>query len=216
MSLANRFDLKGEVAVVIGGTGGLGGAMAEGLAEAGAKIAILGRNKERGDTKAKELSKHGQAIFLSVDALDPKALEQAEATRADAADWADLETLATTLGIDPKAHADTKALRRAIALAYDTQREIALVWRGQQLPAQTVLPPMVSSYDPRLKTEMSDFDVPRAKALLDLLPAFDHDLRVHLSSKVFSRRLGSLRRSFQAGFQGGVHEDPSSFVTHCF
>ena len=78
MSLANRFDLKGEVAVVIGGTGGLGGAMAEGLAEAGAKIAILGRNKERGEAKAKELAKYGQAIFLSVDALDPKALEQAE------------------------------------------------------------------------------------------------------------------------------------------
>jgi len=80
MSLANRFDLKGEVAVVIGGTGGLGGAMAEGLAEAGAKIAILGRNKERGEGKANELSKYGQSIFLSVDALDPKALEQAEQT----------------------------------------------------------------------------------------------------------------------------------------
>jgi len=78
MSLANRFDLKWEVAVVIGGTGGLGGAMAEGLAQAGAKIAILGRNKERGEAKAKELSKQGQAIFLSVDALDPKGLEQAE------------------------------------------------------------------------------------------------------------------------------------------
>ena len=67
------------------------------------------------------------------------------------------------------------ALRRAIALAYDTQREIALVWRGQQLPAQTVLPPMVSSYDPRLKTEMSDFDVPRAKALLDLYGYVDRN-----------------------------------------
>ncbi|NBV96991.1 MAG: D-mannonate oxidoreductase, partial [Verrucomicrobia bacterium] len=47
MSSANRFDLKGEVAVVIGGTGGLGGAMAAGLAEAGAKVAVLGRNRER-------------------------------------------------------------------------------------------------------------------------------------------------------------------------
>jgi len=78
MKTTPRFDLTGEVAVVIGGTGGLGGAMAEGLAEAGAKVAVLGRNKERGEAKAKELSKHGKAIFLSVDALDPKALEQAE------------------------------------------------------------------------------------------------------------------------------------------
>jgi len=80
MSSANRFDLEGEVAVVIGGTGGLGGAMAAGLAEAGAKVAVLGRNRERGEAKAKELSKHGPAIFLSVDALDPKALEQADQT----------------------------------------------------------------------------------------------------------------------------------------
>ena len=78
MSLANRFELKGEVAVVIGGTGGLGGAMAEGLAEAGAKVAVLGRNKERGEAKAKEISKKGQAIFISADALDPKGLQQAE------------------------------------------------------------------------------------------------------------------------------------------
>jgi len=78
MSLANRFDLNGEVAVVIGGTGGLGGAMAEGLAQAGAQVAILGRNQERGDAKAKEFSKHSKTIFISVDALDPKSLTQAE------------------------------------------------------------------------------------------------------------------------------------------
>ena len=78
MSTNDRFNLSQEVAVVLGGTGGLGGAMAEGLAEAGAKVAVLGRNKERGEAKAKELSKHGQAILLSVEALDQKGLEQAE------------------------------------------------------------------------------------------------------------------------------------------
>ena len=65
------------------------------------------------------------------------------------------------------------ALRRAVSLAYQTEREIALIWRGQQVPAQTVLPPMVSSYNPMLKTEMSDHDVPRAKALLDLFGYVD-------------------------------------------
>ena len=67
------------------------------------------------------------------------------------------------------------ALRRALALAYDTEREISLIWRGQQLPAQSVLPPLVSSYDPRLKSEMSDHDVSRAKALLDLYGYIDRD-----------------------------------------
>jgi NAD(P)-dependent dehydrogenase (short-subunit alcohol dehydrogenase family) len=44
----NHFDLKNEIAVVIGATGVLGGALAEGLAAAGAKVAVLGRNAERG------------------------------------------------------------------------------------------------------------------------------------------------------------------------
>jgi NAD(P)-dependent dehydrogenase (short-subunit alcohol dehydrogenase family) len=39
----NLFGLKGEVAVVIGGTGVLGGAIAQGLAGHGAHVAIMGR-----------------------------------------------------------------------------------------------------------------------------------------------------------------------------
>ncbi len=60
------------------------------------------------------------------------------------------------------------ALRRALALAYDAQREIDLVRRGQAVLPQSVLPPGVSGYNPALKSEMSDHDLPRAKALLDM------------------------------------------------
>ncbi len=59
------------------------------------------------------------------------------------------------------------ALRRALALAYDVPREIAAVRRGQAVPGQAMIAPMLSGYDPALKTEMSDVDLPRAKALLD-------------------------------------------------
>jgi ABC-type transport system substrate-binding protein len=59
------------------------------------------------------------------------------------------------------------ALRRALALAYDVPREITSVRRGQAIPAQAMIAPMLSGYDPALKTEMSDVDVPRARALLD-------------------------------------------------
>jgi NAD(P)-dependent dehydrogenase (short-subunit alcohol dehydrogenase family) len=52
--------------------------MAEGLAQAGAQVAILGRSQERGEAKAKECSKHAKTIFVSVDALDPKSLQHAE------------------------------------------------------------------------------------------------------------------------------------------
>ncbi|MBP6898460.1 MAG: bicyclomycin resistance protein [Burkholderiaceae bacterium] len=63
---------------------------------------------------------------------------------------------------------DKVALRRALALAYDSNLEIALVRKHQAIPAQAILPPLVSGYDPRLKTEMSEHSVARARALLDL------------------------------------------------
>jgi len=74
----NSFDLSGEVAVVIGATGVLGGALAEGLAEAGAKIAVLGRNAERGNARVKAIqAKGGQAEFFPCDAISRASLAEA-------------------------------------------------------------------------------------------------------------------------------------------
>lgn len=74
----NLFDLKGEVAVVIGATGVLGGALAEGLAAAGAKVAVLGRNQERGEARVKSIcGKGGQAAFFSADAVKRDSLAEA-------------------------------------------------------------------------------------------------------------------------------------------
>ena len=79
------FDLTGEVAVVIGATGVLGGALADGLAEAGAAIAVLGRNAERGKERVKAIeAQGGKAAFFSCDAISRSSLsaarEQLEAT----------------------------------------------------------------------------------------------------------------------------------------
>lgn len=65
------------------------------------------------------------------------------------------------------------ALRRAIALAYDTQTEIRLVRRNQAVPAESTLPPMTFGFDPKWKSEMSLYDPARAKALLDLYGYID-------------------------------------------
>jgi NAD(P)-dependent dehydrogenase (short-subunit alcohol dehydrogenase family) len=74
------FDLGGEVAVVIGGTGVLGGALAHGLAEAGAKIAVLGRNTERGEVRAKAIREKGtHALFFSCDAMSRGSLAEVHA-----------------------------------------------------------------------------------------------------------------------------------------
>ncbi len=60
------------------------------------------------------------------------------------------------------------ALRRAIGLAIDVDKEIRLVRHNQAIPGQSHIAPGVWGYDPAFKSEMSDFDPARAKALLDL------------------------------------------------
>jgi NAD(P)-dependent dehydrogenase (short-subunit alcohol dehydrogenase family) len=74
----NLFDLSGDVAVVIGATGVLGGSLAEGLAAAGAKVAVLGRNQERGEARVKAIqAKGGQAAFFTADAISRCSLGEA-------------------------------------------------------------------------------------------------------------------------------------------
>jgi ABC-type transport system substrate-binding protein len=67
------------------------------------------------------------------------------------------------------------ALRRAISLAVDVDREIRLVRRNQAIPAQSIIAPNVWGYEPGFKSEMSDFDRARAKALLDMNGYTDRD-----------------------------------------
>ncbi|MEL7484398.1 MAG: SDR family NAD(P)-dependent oxidoreductase, partial [Planctomycetota bacterium] len=73
-----RFDLTDSVAAVVGGTGTLGGAIAKGLAQHGAAVAVLGRNRERGEARAKAIADAGgRACFVSADASDRSSLERA-------------------------------------------------------------------------------------------------------------------------------------------
>jgi len=74
----NLFDLKNDVAVVIGATGVLGGALAEGLAAAGAKVAVVGRNEARGAARVKSIvSQGGRAVFFPADAISRCSLAEA-------------------------------------------------------------------------------------------------------------------------------------------
>lgn len=76
--MTNLFDLSGEVAVVIGATGVLGGALADGLAAAGARVAVLGRNAERGAQRVEAIREAGgTAEFFAVDASDKASVEAA-------------------------------------------------------------------------------------------------------------------------------------------
>jgi NAD(P)-dependent dehydrogenase (short-subunit alcohol dehydrogenase family) len=78
MKAGELFDLSGEVAVVIGGTGVLGGELALGLAEAGARVAVVGRNAERGQARVQAIqAQNGQAAFFPADAVQKRTLETA-------------------------------------------------------------------------------------------------------------------------------------------
>lgn len=77
--MKNLFDLNGEVAGVIGATGVLGGAIAEGLAACGAKVAVIGRNAERGEARAKAIREAGGgASFFVADAVNKASLREAQ------------------------------------------------------------------------------------------------------------------------------------------
>lgn len=67
------------------------------------------------------------------------------------------------------------ALRRAINLAVDLEKEIRLVRRGQALKSQGPIPTTVFGYDPAFKSEMTEYSVPKAKALLDMYGYKDVD-----------------------------------------
>jgi NAD(P)-dependent dehydrogenase (short-subunit alcohol dehydrogenase family) len=73
--MKNLFDLTGKTAVAVGGNGVLGSAMAKGLADHGAKVAIVGRNLETAEAVVKEIIENGgeakafQADVSSKDSL---------------------------------------------------------------------------------------------------------------------------------------------------
>ena len=70
---------------------------------------------------------------------------------------------------------DKIALRRAIGLAVDVQREITQARRGQAIIAQSVIVPHTSGYDPKFKSENGEYNPAKAKALLDLYGYIDKD-----------------------------------------
>ncbi|MDX8044479.1 SDR family oxidoreductase [Gracilibacillus sp. S3-1-1] len=74
--MSKLFDLTGKVAVALGGNSTLGGAMAKGLAEHGAKVAIVGRNVDTIDATVKEIqAAGGEAKAFQADVSDVSTVE---------------------------------------------------------------------------------------------------------------------------------------------
>jgi NAD(P)-dependent dehydrogenase (short-subunit alcohol dehydrogenase family) len=72
------FSLAGRVAVVTGGGGVLGSAIASGLAQAGARVAVLGRTPDTCERVANTIrDAHGEAVAVSADVLSVEELQRA-------------------------------------------------------------------------------------------------------------------------------------------
>jgi len=93
----SAFDLKGRVAVVTGGNGGIGLGMARGMAAAGAAIVVAGRNREKSARAVTELEGLGaQAVAIEVDVADEASVNAL--IRASAERWGRLDVLVNNAG----------------------------------------------------------------------------------------------------------------------
>ncbi|GAB4035328.1 MAG: ABC transporter substrate-binding protein [Rubrivivax sp.] len=95
------------------------------------------------------------------------------------------------------------AVRRAMSLAIDVPRIIDRLYRGQGIVAQSPIVPHTSGYDPAFKSEMSDHDPARAKALLDLYGYVDRDgdgIREAPDGTPLRVTMGSQSDQFSRGF----------------
>lgn len=94
---SDLFSLDGETAVVIGGTGVLGGAMADALAAAGARVGVVGRSEERGGERVRSITgAGGTARFQAADAVDRDSL--ARARDAIVREWGPVSILVNAAG----------------------------------------------------------------------------------------------------------------------
>ena len=95
--LQSLFSLRGQVAVVTGGTGVLGAEMARGLARAGARVAVLGRRAAQARAVAGEIAgAGGAALPVPADVTDEAQLRAARETILGR--WGRLDILVNTAG----------------------------------------------------------------------------------------------------------------------
>ena len=144
MKPSEMFDLSGEIAVVIGSTGALGGALADGLADAGARVAVVGRNAQRGEARVQSIQrKGGNAAFFAADAVNRQSLSDARQAIAKALGVATILVNAAG-GNDAKVTVTPESPFETIPLKdWQANFDLNLVG-GVLLPCQEFGPPMLA------------------------------------------------------------------------
>ncbi len=129
MSILNRFSLRGKVALVTGGNRGIGKAIASGFAEAGAAVAVVGRDEDKSAETVEELRAIGAtAIAIKADVVERSELEAMLNTATDA--LGPIDVLVNNAGIG--FHADALTLSDSDwRRAFDTNLDA--VWMASQI-----------------------------------------------------------------------------------
>ena len=109
------FELKGKVAVVTGGNGGIGLGMAKGLAGAGARVVIAARNQEKSQAAVSEIARlGGEAIAVPIDVADEGSVEAAVRSVVDRLGRLDILVNNAGINIRKQPHEYTLAEWRSV------------------------------------------------------------------------------------------------------
>ncbi|MEX1107892.1 MAG: SDR family oxidoreductase [Dongiaceae bacterium] len=129
--------LDGRIAIVAGGTKGLGAAISRRIAGEGAKVLIAGRDDAAGDALAQSITKDGgDAKFQHADMAEPEAAAALVATALR--DWGRVDILAYNAGIFPQ------SMLADMTIA-EWDRTMAVNLRGAMLAVQACIPEMMKN-----------------------------------------------------------------------
>jgi gluconate 5-dehydrogenase len=135
--LSNLFDLKGQVAFVPGGTGGLGEAISWGLAQAGAAVVVAGREADKAEELAGKLKKAGhRASAFAFDATDVGEIRRAADHTATA--FGKIDILVNCVGMQieqPLAEVTEEAFDRVYETNLKSAMFLAQATARHQIPA---------------------------------------------------------------------------------
>jgi NAD(P)-dependent dehydrogenase (short-subunit alcohol dehydrogenase family) len=142
--LRSLYSLEGRTAVVTGGTGVLGSAIAMALAMAGAKVGVLGRRRDAAEGRAAQIKERGgEAMAISADVLDRQSLIAARERLVQ--EWGGLQVLVNAAGGNTNA-ATVAEGSDPFAMSEAAFREVVdLNLTGSLLPSLVFGEAMVSS-----------------------------------------------------------------------